>query len=182
MLMVYLQMIETEEDQQLFIYLYSHHKQQMQRVAYNILHIKDLSEDAVHTAFIGVANNMKALHGRSKEDMKNYLLKASKNAAINMLKKEQKQEEYYCVLEYDSTENSVLEELCAKMELEAIITCISRIQEPYHTVLYYHFVLHMTYQEIASALQRKPDAIRQQISRGKKMLKSLLEEALSVHV
>lgn len=182
MLMFYLQMIETEEDKQLFVYLYENHKQQMQHVAFGVLHNKELSEDAVHTAFVGVANNMKALHGRSKEDMKNYLLKASKHAAINMLKKESRQEEYYTVLEYDATENSVLEELCAKLDREAVVNCISQIKEPYNTVLYCHFVMEMEQKEIASVLQRKPDAVRQQLSRGKKMLQSMLEEALRVHV
>ena len=182
MLMFYLQLLETEEDRQLFTYLYKTHKQQMQFVANQVLHNHDLSEDAVHNAFTGVANNMKALHGRSKEDMKNYLLKASKNAAINMLKKENKQEEYYTVLEYDTTEDSVLEELCTKMDREAIVNCISQIKEPYNTVLYCHFLMEMELKEIASALQKKPAAIRQQLSRGKKMLHTLLEEALSVHV
>lgn len=182
MLMFYLQLIETEEDRQLFTYLYETHKQQMQFVANQILHNFDLSEDAVHNAFTGVANNMKSLHGRSKEDMKNYLLKASKHAAINMLKTEKKQETYYTVLECDANEDSVLEELCTKMDREAVVTCISQIKEPYNTVLYCHFLMEMDHKEIASVLHRKPDAIRQQLSRGRKILQTLLEEALSVHV
>ena len=178
MLMIYLQMIETEEDKQLFVFLYENHKKQMHYVANAILHNHQLSEDAVHDAFVGVANHMQALHGRSGEDMKNYLLKAAKHAAINLQKKERKQSDYDPVPACDSTEDSVLEELCKKLELEWIVACISQIREPYNTVLFCHFLMEMEHREIASVLHRKPDAVRQQLCRGKKMLQTMLEESI----
>lgn len=182
MLMFYLQIIETEEDQQLFALLYTTHRQQMQYVANLVLRNDTLSEDAVHNAFIGIANHMAALHDRSKEDVKNYLLKAAQNAAINLSKQEKKQEGYFINLDDEPLEDTVLEELCEKLNREAVVDSIMQIKEPYNTVLYCHFVMEMEHKEIASVLQRKPDAVRQQLSRGKKMLQVLLKEALEVHV
>lgn len=182
MLMFYLQLLETEEDRQLFALLYEAHKKQMQYVANLVLRNDSLSEDAVHNAFVGIANNMDALRNRSKEDVKNYLLKAAQNAAINLSKREKKQEDYFINLDDEPVEDSMLEALCEKLNRERIVASIMQISEPYNTVLYCHFVLEMEQKKIASVLQRKPDTVRQQLSRGRKMLQFLLKEALDVHV
>ena len=182
MLMFYLQLIETEEDRQLFTLLYESHRKQMHYVANMVLRNDSLSEDAVHNAFVGIANNMDALHNRSKEDMRNYLLKAAQNAAINLSKREKKQEDYCVNLDDEQVEDSVLEALSEKLNRETIVDAIMQISEPYNTVLYCHFVMEMEHKEIASVLQRKPDAVRKQLSRGRKMLQALLKEALEVHV
>lgn len=176
MLMFYLQLIETEEDRQLFTLIYESHKKQMQYVANDILHKWDLAEDAVHTAFVGIANNMGSVRGRSKEDVKNYVLKAAKHAAINMLRKETRQKELLPELDEEPIEDSVLEELCAKEGYEETIKAISKLKEPYSMVLYCYFVMEMDYSAIAKTLQKKSATIRQQVHRGKQMLFVLLGE------
>lgn len=176
MLMFYLQLIETEEDRQLFTWIYEAHKKQMQYVANDILHKWDLAEDAVHTAFVGIANNMDSIHGRSKEDVKNYVLKAAKNAAINMLRKETKQKDLMPELDAEPIEDSVLEDLCAKEGFEETVNAILRLKEPYSMVLYCHFVMEMDYGAIARTMQKKPATIRQQVSRGKQMLYVILNK------
>ena len=108
MLWIYLQLIETEEDKQLFELLYEAHRKQMIYVANRVLRSDSLSEDAVHNAFLGIANNMKALHGRSPEDQKNYLLKAAKYAAWNLTKREKKQDDYFVSWEAEPTEDLIL--------------------------------------------------------------------------
>jgi len=175
-LMLYLQLIETEEDRQLFTLIYEAHKKQMQYVANDVLHKWDLTEDAVHTAFIGIANNMASIRGRSKEDVKNYVLKAAKNAAINMLGKEAKQKELLPELDAEPIEDDVLEELFSKTGYEETVHAISRLKEPYSMVLYCHFVMEMDYAAIARTMQKKPATVRQQVHRGEQMLCVLLEE------
>ena len=170
MLMYYLQLIETEEDRQLFTGIYEAHKKQMQWVAYHILHNRDLAEDAVHTAFVGLVNNMNSVRGRSGEDVKNYVLKAAKHAAINMLKKETMQQEFLPELWEETEQDSVLEQLCAREGFEETVKAILRLKEPYSAVLYCYYVMEMDYDAIADVLQRKSATVRQQMHRGKQML------------
>lgn len=181
MLMFYLQLIETEEDRQLFTLIYEAHKKQMQYVANDVLHKWDLTEDAVHTAFVGIANNMDSIRGRSKEDVKNYVLKAAKHAAINILKKESHQKELMPELDCEPIEDSVLEDLCAKEGFEETVNAISGLKEPYSTVLHCYFVMEMGYDAIAATLQKKPATIRQQVHRGKQILYVVLNKEGADH-
>ena len=182
MLSYYLQLLETEEDRQLFTLLYEQHRKQMHFVANSVLRNDDLAEDAVQTAFEGVAHNFHALYGRPPEDRKNYLLKAAKNAAHNLTKKEGRQEDYYQHLDAEPVSRSALEELCSKLQFEAVVSAIEEIPEPYNTVLYCHFVMELDHKEIAQTLHRKPDAVRQQLHRGKQALQKKLKEAQAVYV
>lgn len=181
MLMFYLQLIETEEEREYFGLIYEAYKKQMQWVANDVLHKWDLAEDAVHTAFVGIANNMASLHGRSREDIRNYVLKAAKNAAINLLQKENRQKQLLPELDFEPMDDSVLEDLCAKEGYENTVKAISCLNEPYSTVLYCYFVMEMDYDAIATTVQRKSATVRQQVHRGKKLLYVLLNKEDSNH-
>ena len=181
MLIYYLQLIETEEEQQLFTELYLNHRKQMHYKANQLLKNDDLAEDAVHNAFEGVARHMESLRGRSEVDIRNYLLKAAQNAAINLLKKESRQVEYLEYADPTQVEDAVLEALCERLAEEAVVHAISQIDEPYNTVLYNHFVMDMDQKTVAAVLGRKPDTVRQQLLRGKKQLQELLRKELEVN-
>ncbi len=181
MLMYYLSLIETEEERQLLAQLYEAHRKQMHFVANSVLRNYTLSEDAVHNAFTGVAKNMDALDGRCEEDMKNYLLKAAQNAALNLSKRERKQNDYYVYKENEAADGDVLEELCIRLDKEALVGAVMKLKEPYNTVLYCQIVMGMDCKQIADMLHRKPDAVRQQLSRGRKILQQMMKEALNVY-
>lgn len=182
MLHFYLQLLETDEDRQLFTELYESHRKQMHFVANQEIHNSDLAEDAVQTVFSSLIDHMDAIRDRSPQDRKNYLLKAVRNAAINLIKREKTQEKYYVNFDEKPVSDEVLEQLCDKLDLEAIIHAIAGLREPYNTVLYCRFVMELDYPEIAATLRKKPDAVRQHLSRGKKLLKGMLEEVLSAYV
>lgn len=179
MLLFYLQFIESEEHRLLFEELYNNYRQKMYYEARSILRNNELAEDAVHMAFMGVATNMHALDGRSENDRRNYVLKAAKHAAFNIRDKEKRERGLVEELDYEPIADSVLEDLCTKESFEYVVNAISQLKEPYSTVLYCHFVMELDNREIASTLHRKSDAVRQQLSRGKRMLCSALQEVMS---
>ena len=61
-MLVYLQMIDSPEDESKFEVLYKEHRDYMYRVAFNILHNPQDAEDAVHHAFVKVAENIKKIY------------------------------------------------------------------------------------------------------------------------
>ena len=179
MLQYYLMLLDSDEDRELFEYLYKNHIQQMQYVANDVLHNMVQAEDAVQDVFEALIDHMDAIRDRTPEDRRNYLLKAAKNRAINHAKKEHTQDNYY-VNSAEEVTDDVLETLCRKLDMEEIVGAIVRLKDPYNTVLYCRYVMELDERETAQMLKKKPDTVRQQVSRGRKILKVMLEEVLSV--
>ena len=60
-MIIYLQMIETDEDKSKFEEIYYAYRNLMYRIAYDRLqHIQD-AEDVVHQAFVKIAENIKSI-------------------------------------------------------------------------------------------------------------------------
>ena len=57
-MLIYLQMLDTTEEKSLFEQIYLEYRGLMYHVAYEILHNEQDAEDAVHQAFIKIAENM----------------------------------------------------------------------------------------------------------------------------
>ena len=60
-MLIYLQMIDTPEERSKFEQIYLEYKGLMFHVAYDILHNEQDAEDAVHQAFVKVAENIKKI-------------------------------------------------------------------------------------------------------------------------
>ena len=59
--MIYLMMIDAEEDKPKFAILYETYRHLMMKVALNVLKDTFLAEDAVHESFIKIAKNMEKI-------------------------------------------------------------------------------------------------------------------------
>lgn len=60
-MLIYLQMLETPEEKSLFEQIYLEYCGLMFHVAYEILHNEQDAEDAVHQAFVKIAENIKKI-------------------------------------------------------------------------------------------------------------------------
>lgn len=89
MLTFYLSLIDTESDRRSFEMLYNSYRKQMLSVARSVLSSDSEAEDIVHDVFVKVASkHMTTIKNLPKEeDIRNYLLKATKNTALNYIKK-----------------------------------------------------------------------------------------------
>ena len=90
MLSLYLSFIDDEDDRKKFEDIYYNYRKRMVAVAYSVLNNKSDSEDAVHDAFIKIARNMRAIDDPMSEKTLSYVSKAAKNAAINILHKNER--------------------------------------------------------------------------------------------
>ena len=81
--------IGDDKDKRTVERLFNTYKKQMALLALSILHNESDSEDAVQNAFIKIIrNNWKTVSKIDNDnDMRNYLLKATKNSCIDMRKK-----------------------------------------------------------------------------------------------
>lgn len=180
--MFYLAFLD-DNDKQLFEQIFYTYRKQMLVIANSVLHNNTDAEDAVHDVFLKIATKYMSVVKsiESDIDLRNYLLKATKNTALNILKKKSMEnvsldtiKEYDMVGNQRITDDEFVEIICQKSEYERVVKAIQELNEKYRYVLYYHFVLGLTAAEIAKSLEQSLSATKKQLVRGKKMLLNLL--------
>ncbi len=177
MLSFYLSLIDNENDRKLFEIIYYSHRKQMLTLAMSILKNEDDAEDLVHDVFCVIAE--KHIHIlqtiKNEQDLKNYLLKATKNRALNM----KRDKKYHIPLnegeeilntEESLNDNSFLDTICDKMTYQELVQAIRNLDKKYEEVLYLHFVIELSVPEVADFLNRNIHTVKKQLNRGKKML------------
>ena len=85
-MLIYLQLIETEEDKSKFEEIYTEYRYLMQFLAYKRLHNIQDSEDAVHQVFVKIAENIKAIEPISPKT-KRLVVVMIENTVTDMLRK-----------------------------------------------------------------------------------------------
>lgn len=179
MLALYMSFIDDEDDRAKFEILYHTYRKRMVLTAYSVLHNKDDAEDAVHDTFIKIARNMKSIDEPESDRTLSYLIKATKNNAINLHNKNKRRNE---LIKLDDVENMTDEQFFDKLSLtesyEKIVAAIRSLDDTYRDVMFYHFVKEMKIKDIADLLGKKNSTVHQQLIRGKKKLIEILEKDL----
>ena len=176
MLVFYLSLIDNENDRNLFERIYYSYRKQMFTVALSVLGNKDDAEDLVHDVFCNIAEKyIPTLQNiKNEQDMKNYLLKATKNSALNKKRDTKKSislHENETVLNTeDLNDNKFLDMVCNSLSYQEIISEIRNLDKKYEEVLYLHFVLEMSVPEVADYLKRNKNTVKIQLARGKIIL------------
>ena len=176
--------LDEEEDQRLLEDIFYTYSKQMYVLAESYLHRPADAEDVVGTVFERIASkNFDIVRAITDEtDLRNYLLKATKNTALNAIGKKRQdnaisdREENFISFEDLVSEEDLLEQICTKLEYEDVLLAIARMDEKYRNVLYYHFVLEKSIPETAKLLFQSVSATKQQLVRGKKQLLTVLSE------
>lgn len=176
MLAFYLSLIDNDNDRKLFERIYYAHRKQMLTLAFAILENEDDAEDLVHDVFCNIAEKyMQSLQNiKNEQDMKNYLLKATKNSALNK-KRDTKthislHESEYMLNKDDMNDNEFLDMICNNISYQEVLSAIRSLDKKYEDVLYLHFVIGMTVPEVAEHLNRNKQTVKKQLLRGKILL------------
>lgn len=168
------QQIELEE-------IYKAYRKQMALTAFSVVHNKSDAEDAVHDVFLRIASNnhMDLIQElKNPNDLRNYLLKAAKNSALNIQNRNKVHKDLLSDLDFseDSEEipelsdNDFLNRLCTKLEYDALVEAILSLDERYREIMYYHFVMELTVVQAAKLLGKKIPTAKKLLVRGKKLL------------
>lgn len=171
MLLLYTAMIDDTQDQLRFEDIYYSYRKQMLLVAQRILHDPMEAEDAVQTAFLGIARQIKRIPAGNPQIVRAYVLTAAKNAALNMLPKRQQQNELLSISELDiADDHNLFDQIASSQDYELLFKAIRKLPAIYREVLMLKYVQGLTMKEIAALLDRKAATVHQQITRGKKLL------------
>lgn len=175
MLLMYLSLVETPEEQSLFEYLYYTYHKQMFFVAKGILNDEILAEDALQEAFMGIAKQITLFRDMPSSKAKAYVLTAAKNAAINVSKQEERFQKNHTVFDdatFASRQDQVLNEQIYRETCQTLRSAISTLPTFQRDILMLRYTNGMNCSQIAIALGKKPSTIRKELSRARKALRN----------
>lgn len=183
MLALYLAYLDDDNDKRLFEEIYNSYKKQMVTLAVSILNNNDDAEDTVGDVFLRIAQkNFDVVRGIKNDiDLRNYLLKATKNTSINKINTKKKDNvSLDTVVEYNMdkikelSDDTFIEFVCNRIDYDKIIEAIKSLREKYRDVLYYHFVMELSIPQTAKSLNQTLSTTKQRLVRGKKLLLNYL--------
>ena len=168
-MLIYCQMIETEEQRTLFEQLYLEYRQLMFYVAKRILHSDQDAEDAVGQAFISIIENLQKISDVKCPQTRAFCVVITENKAIDILraKKHLAKEE--------------LNEALQGVEIplpgdNGLADALAKLPARYREVILLHFHMGYSTRELAKLLHMTQGSVQKLLWRAKDTLKRQLEK------
>lgn len=176
MLMLCAAMIDDEKEQSRFEQIYYSYRKQMLLVADRVLHNLDEAEDAVQNALLGIARNIKTVPQDERME-RAYVLTAARNAALQLLPKQQQRDQMLDIAELsvESGDNLFLQAM-SSLDYDLLLRCLRQLDPIYRDVLLLVYVQEQSLDATADILGRKKETVRKQLQRGKRLLAELCEK------
>ena len=167
-MLIYLSLIESEEDKSKFIFLYENYRSSMFYVANEILHNRQDAEDVVHQTFVKIAETIETVDISIPSRSKSLLLTITRHNAIDLYRKKQR-----CSV-YDTT---ILADTVVGLEnLGVVGYCFTKLPENYRTVLALWHSYGYSHKEIARLLSLRESNVAKIHQRAKAKLEKLCRE------
>ncbi len=167
-----------EANRQKLRLIYEKYKNRMYISACRILCDPFAAEDAVHEAFVAISRNVEKIGDVDSVATASYCIKAAKNTALNMTVKKRR-ETLLSIEEIDeASDESMLDSVCSKENFNIIVESIMSLDEKYRDVLSLYYLNELSVKELADLLGRKESTVKQQLSRGRKMLIKIISKEL----
>ena len=169
MLSILLAALENQADKEKFIKIYGQYREQAEKAAIRILKNQHDAEDAVQNAFMQVIKHFDKACEISCGDLPVWILCIVKNEALMILRKKKR------VIPLEDWDSAVVnaEHVSNYNEL---VNLFSRLPDTYRAALEMKFLLDYTGKEIARRLGLSESAVNTRISRGRALLKEIIEK------
>lgn len=168
-MIVYLQMIETAEEKSKFEQIYLKYRGLMYHIAYKYLQHEQDAEDAVHQAFIKVAENISKLSEPECPKTKQFVVIIVENKSKDILRARNRNR----VLPFVEEISHSFDKTAAD---DTLSRCILRLSDQQQQVLWLKYHHGYNLREIAKMLDISLAAAQKIDQRAKKKLEALLEE------
>ncbi|MGX7025238.1 RNA polymerase sigma factor [Vagococcus hydrophili] len=164
---------------QFFERIYQEYEQKIYHVAYSILNNEEQAEDTTQDVFEELFKNLDKLIEFDSLDLKKYILRVSKNKAIDLYRKNKSQINYLKDIKERSTkdfsESNVeekLEELVTKDKYAEVVKLLSKKSvKSFIYVVYYG----LTPKEASLILNEKEETVRKRVQRATNKIKEVME-------
>lgn len=163
MLSFYLSLIDTDEEKSKFEIVYIKHRKVMMLEARKYLDEKH-AEDAVHTAFVKIADNIKKVDDPADMKTRNFAVIITRNTALDMLKKLGRETELHDKIGWISDVEKFTD------------SPLEKLPKTHRDVLILHYQYGYTIPETAKLLGLSRDATYKRIERAKQELTKIMKE------
>lgn len=170
MLGFYLVLIEDDAKKKIFEDLYNNNKRKMLYVAKSVLHDDFEAEDAVHDAFIGIARNIHVIENADSDTAVAYLACAVRHACYTIINKKKKLGTVSSELIDMYPEDRFMNLVNNIEKADMIENALKKIDFIYSDTIALYYGCDMTTETIAGILGCSEAAVRQRLSRGRKLL------------
>lgn len=179
MLTIYLSMLDSDDERAKIADIYETHKPYMLRFAQKYIGNVDLSEDAVHDAFLSFIEHKEKYFSVSCREMRALLIIIVKNKCLDILRKANKYpiESFENMkTEIESPEMPINEKIVNAEGYANLRKYVATLDEASQFVLEMKYRLGMTYKEIGKELELTPKHVETKIMRAKAKVRKLVNE------
>lgn len=173
--LIYLNLLNTEEDKNIFMELHDEYSGIMYRKAYSILKDSHLAEDAVQESFIRILKNFDNVIKKKCPQTQSYLVKIVKRVSIDVYRKRKKQQTF----PFDEREGAMIDEFINMEDMlvgKEIETYLLQLPKSYYIILSLKYDDGYTYKEIASILDITEENVKKRLMRARNKLREILTE------
>ena len=180
LLMIYLMMIDSEEDRSKFEILYKKYRKLMFVEAKGLLKDNYLAEDAVHNSFIKIAKNISDIGETEAKETKNFIMVITRNVSLDMYRKRARSLNQEISVEeneeadiFITNEEKDLSDVVS--EESPLLKIIRNLPAKYRDVFLLKYIKEYDNKKIAKILNVSEEVVRQRISRGRNIIEKKME-------
>lgn len=162
-MLMYVQMMDSQEDQDLFAQIYMAYRGQMLEVAKRYLKEPEDAEDAVHQAFLYVVENFSKFSDGVCPETRSYIVKVTESRAIDILRRKAK------YTSFEDYENQVAA-VSAPESASDLTRSILQLPERYRTALILRYAYGFEFREIGKMMRITEATARRLVSRARSKL------------
>ncbi len=178
---MYVSMLETESDREVFRRLYEKNKQKLYYAAWKIVKNDDNAEDAVHTCFMRLADRFARYRDQPFENLEKLCRVIVMHEATNIARAYARRGEFLDV--YEAGEDSlvddaadILDQLIAKYDRELLSQALRELKADERRFLALQYELNIKPRDIGIMMNMTSGAVRKKILRCRRKLAEILED------
>lgn len=173
-MLVYLALLDLEEDQGKFETIYELYHRQMYAAAHRILGKSRAAEDAVHEAFLKIIEHLEKISDPKCPQTRAFVVTIVEHKAIDLYRRQKRRP----ILPIDEMWDAGAEDpsLAAVNEGSPVARAIARLPERYRSLILLKFDCGYSEREIAEMLDMSEANVKKTIQRAKTKLAALLAE------
>ena len=180
-MMIYLSLIDSEDDKNLFENVYRNNYEIMYHVALKLLNRPSEAENAVHEAFLSLAEHFEKYRekiGKNSSDFRGLCVTIVKNKVLDYFRKEKHMSDIQIEGLVFYNEDISLEpetNLLRNEQQKLVQKILEKLPEVYKETFIFRYYYNYSVKEIAKIMDVSPKTVEQRLYRGKQKLVMLME-------
>lgn len=178
MLLIYLNMLETDEDRAKMTQIYERYEGLVFSIAKGFLKNTQDAEDATHDAFLRIVKNISCLEDISSHKTKGFVVIVIENVCKNYLKKKKAEVISFEQVEYEiATDEDVETSVIENTTAENLRKKVDKLEPIHQQALMLRYSKQLSYDEMSKVLGIKQSAVRKRVQRARDILAIKIEES-----